>query len=104
MGARTPSLTGSATEAGRRPLGHKSPFTPSHLPLLSGLTNLRPRGGMVDTGDLKSLGRIGRAGSSPAEGTKEKAGRWACFFVSCERLISPACLRTSLAIHPARHR
>ena len=71
MGARTPSLTGSASKAGRRPLGHKSPFTPSHLPLLSGLTNLRPRGGMVDTGDLKSLGRIGRAGSSPAEGTKE---------------------------------
>ncbi len=28
-----------------------------------------PRGGMVDTGDLKSLGRIGRAGSSPAAGT-----------------------------------
>ena len=27
------------------------------------------RGGMVDTGDLKSLGRIGRAGSSPAAGT-----------------------------------
>ena len=26
---------------------------------------------MVDTGDLKSLGRIGRAGSSPAEGTKK---------------------------------
>ena len=24
---------------------------------------------MVDTGDLKSLGRIGRAGSSPAAGT-----------------------------------
>ena len=71
MGSRTPSLTRAATEAGRRPLGHKSPFTPSHLPLLSGLTNLRPRGGMVDTGDLKSLGRIGRAGSSPAEGTKE---------------------------------
>ena len=30
-----------------------------------------PRGGMVDTGDLKSLGRIGRAGSSPAAGTKQ---------------------------------
>ena len=29
-----------------------------------------PRGGMVDTRDLKSLGLIGRAGSSPAVGTK----------------------------------
>ena len=32
---------------------------------LSGL-----RGGMVDTRDLKSLGLIGRAGSSPAAGTR----------------------------------
>ena len=29
-----------------------------------------PRGGMVDTRDLKSLGLIGRAGSSPAVGTR----------------------------------
>ena len=28
-----------------------------------------PRGGMVDTRDLKSLGLVGRAGSSPAVGT-----------------------------------
>ena len=28
-----------------------------------------PRGGMVDTRDLKSLGLVGRAGSSPAAGT-----------------------------------
>ena len=34
-------------------------FTPSGL-----------RGGMVDTRDLKSLGLIGRAGSSPAAGTR----------------------------------
>jgi hypothetical protein len=27
------------------------------------------RGGMVDTRDLKSLGLVGRAGSSPAAGT-----------------------------------
>ena len=31
-----------------------------------------PRGGMVDTGDLKSLG-FGRAGSSPAAGTRKTA-------------------------------
>ena len=29
-----------------------------------------PRGGMVDTRDLKSLGLVGRAGSSPAVGTR----------------------------------
>ena len=31
--------------------------------------NTCPRGGMVDTRDLKSLGLVGRAGSSPAAGT-----------------------------------
>ena len=31
-----------------------------------------PRGGMVDTRDLKSLGLISRAGSSPAVGTRLK--------------------------------
>ena len=31
--------------------------------------HIRPRGGMVDTRDLKSLGLVGRAGSSPAAGT-----------------------------------
>lgn len=45
---------------------------------LAGIACRCPRGGMVDTGDLKSLGRIGRAGSSPAAGTililKDKSG------------------------------
>ena len=33
------------------------------------MLSIRPRGGMVDTRDLKSLGLVGRAGSSPAAGT-----------------------------------
>ena len=36
---------------------------------MSELMHIRPRGGMVDTRDLKSLGLVGRAGSSPAAGT-----------------------------------
>ena len=36
---------------------------------MSEIIHTCPRGGMVDTRDLKSLGLVGRAGSSPAAGT-----------------------------------
>ena len=46
----------------------KTLYTASTIAMFTA-PNTCPRGGMVDTRDLKSLGLVGRAGSSPAAGT-----------------------------------